>query len=308
MPTLPPINIQIQRGINASCKDCSIPIDKRSKRCRHCHQRQLMKTRYPKSVVKTGHILECAYCGTSQISYQTAVHGHGRCRQCYFHFKRTVKRTKKRFADRINHGTCYEDKDGVVRYAEELLVCQIGEVEQGVDSGEAIDNEGHNTLSLLPSTLISLGSADENQNYYDEKEDYGDDDEEELKESSGEIMRFTVGQAWGALRRCWKAFRIANNADDEIQQAKYARRIQSLERVLNIQVNDFYGILPQQDLKQMQQQQEKKKEEEHGITDENRGDGEYKEDVILVRRENVVSKRGVCYHHRNDDNNNNNNF
>jgi hypothetical protein len=239
---------------------------------------------------------------------------NGRCRECYFHFKRTISRGRKskRPADRINHGTCYEDKDGVVRCAEELLVCQIGlggGVEQGVDRRETID-DGQQTFALLPLPLISLETMDEYPNGYEEHEDYGDgedEEEEESKESSGEIMRYTVGKAWGALRRCWKAFKIAKNAaggGDDIRMIKYARRIQRLERLLNIQANDFYGILPQQDL----EQQVNEEKEDDRINYENRGNGEYIEDIILVHRGDVVLKKGVCYRPRNNNSSNNNNF
>lgn len=54
---------------------------------------------------------------------------------------------------------------------------------------------------------------------------------------------FTVGSAWGALRRCWTGYRIAKGQDDYEKMVKYAKAIQRLQRLLNISRTEFPDLV-----------------------------------------------------------------
>lgn len=115
MPTLPPLGGQILRGINGYCVDCDASVDRRSKRCRPCHARRLTARRFP---VEKRPLLLCIDCKLP-ISYASKK-GHGRCRSCYFAHK-ALNQEPIRSASRPNSGTAYEDQDGTVRYADDVL-------------------------------------------------------------------------------------------------------------------------------------------------------------------------------------------
>lgn len=219
MPTIPPLHIQIERGINHWCKTCRKAIDKRSIRCRTCHQRQLMSRRYP---LHKRPRLECVDCGCP-ISHKS-YHGHGRCRNCYFDFKRLVGKPKRSLCSSASPSssieTCYEDKDGCLRYASELLSLEREVEARDLDEASSVEDD-----IIVEENIEQI----ENQQLYRVR------------------MCYTVGNAWGALRRCWKEFKIARNAQDYELVIKYAKRIQRLEQLLNIQVNNFDGILPPPD-------------------------------------------------------------
>lgn len=115
MPTLPPLGGQILRGINGHCVDCDASVDRRSKRCRQCHARWLTAKRFP---VDKRPVLACIDCDLP-VSYASKK-GHGRCRAC--HFAHKAQNPKPiRSASRPNSGTAYEDKDGDIRYADDVL-------------------------------------------------------------------------------------------------------------------------------------------------------------------------------------------
>ncbi|MBI4258893.1 MAG: hypothetical protein HY619_08045 [Thaumarchaeota archaeon] len=40
---------------------------------------------------------------------------------------------------------------------------------------------------------------------------------------------FTVGQTWGALRKAWKAYKIAKAQSDSSKMKEYATRIRTLQ-------------------------------------------------------------------------------
>jgi hypothetical protein len=52
-------------------------------------------------------------------------------------------------------------------------------------------------------------------------------------------------QAWGALKKCWKRYRIAKSQGDFNRLRYYAKGVQKFERELGIEVTDFpqIGIL-----------------------------------------------------------------
>ncbi|GEM_PF-4170977 len=170
MPRLRSVGEQILQHVNRTCIDCGVSIDRRSRRCRRCHQRSVMNRRYPPS---RRPILICKICG-NLVSYQS----RGRCRRCY-NAHRTNNPRPKRPASRYLAGSSYKNLDGERVFADEL---------PGFES------------------------------------------------------EITVAAAWGCLRRCWRAFKIANSNNDEEMRSKYANRIRNLERLLNIEINEFRDV------------------------------------------------------------------
>lgn len=167
VPSLPPLEVQIIRGLNRYCRLCNVPVDRRSKTCKRCHLIVVALNRFPPH----GRVmLTCRDCGGA-ISYRSA-RGHGRCRNCHFQQLKENPRPK-RSAFRDVAGTAYQGIDGNVRYANDKL------------------------------------------------------------------KGFTVASAWGSLRRCWKAVRIARNNGDEEAVNKYLSRVRYLQRLLNLEVSDF---------------------------------------------------------------------
>jgi hypothetical protein len=47
-------------------------------------------------------------------------------------------------------------------------------------------------------------------------------------------MAYTTGQTWGALRKTWKAYRIAKVQNNPGDMKKYAERIRSLQAELGV--------------------------------------------------------------------------
>ena len=58
-----------------------------------------------------------------------------------------------------------------------------------------------------------------------------------LKSSSN--MAYTTGQTWGALRKAWKAYRIAKVQNSNTDMRKYAERIRSLQAELGVSQASF---------------------------------------------------------------------
>ena len=58
-----------------------------------------------------------------------------------------------------------------------------------------------------------------------------------LKFSSN--MAYTTGQTWGALRKAWKAYRIAKVQNSNTDMVKYATRIRSLQAELGVSQASF---------------------------------------------------------------------
>jgi len=50
---------------------------------------------------------------------------------------------------------------------------------------------------------------------------------------------FSRGQTWGALRKCWKAYKIAKAQRDRNSMVEYAKRIQTLQKELGLEVSKF---------------------------------------------------------------------
>ncbi len=52
-------------------------------------------------------------------------------------------------------------------------------------------------------------------------------------------MAYTTGQTWGALRKAWKAYRIAKVQNSNTDMKKYAERIRSLQAELGVSQASF---------------------------------------------------------------------
>jgi len=51
--------------------------------------------------------------------------------------------------------------------------------------------------------------------------------------------KFTKGQTWGALKKAWKAYKIAKVQNDRKKMEEYAKRIQTLQKELGLTVAKF---------------------------------------------------------------------
>ncbi len=51
--------------------------------------------------------------------------------------------------------------------------------------------------------------------------------------------KFTKGQTWGALKKAWKAYKIAKVQNDKERMKEYAKRIQTLQKELGLTVAKF---------------------------------------------------------------------
>ena len=52
-------------------------------------------------------------------------------------------------------------------------------------------------------------------------------------------MAYSVGQTWAALKKNWKAYKIAKVKNDRVGMLKYAHRIRDLQRELNVPIAKF---------------------------------------------------------------------
>ena len=50
---------------------------------------------------------------------------------------------------------------------------------------------------------------------------------------------FTTGQTWGALKKAWKAYKIAKVQNDKPQMKEYATRIRTLQNDLGVRQAEF---------------------------------------------------------------------
>ncbi|MEM2760955.1 MAG: hypothetical protein QXU32_13100 [Nitrososphaerales archaeon] len=50
---------------------------------------------------------------------------------------------------------------------------------------------------------------------------------------------FTKGQTWGALKKAWKAYKIAKAHNDRSKMKEYATRIRTLQSDLGIRQAEF---------------------------------------------------------------------
>ncbi|MGQ9782208.1 MAG: hypothetical protein ACUVQ8_08230 [Nitrososphaeria archaeon] len=50
---------------------------------------------------------------------------------------------------------------------------------------------------------------------------------------------FTTGQTWGALKKAWKAYKIAKVQNDKAKMLEYAKRIRTLQEELKVEKAKF---------------------------------------------------------------------
>ena len=55
-------------------------------------------------------------------------------------------------------------------------------------------------------------------------------------------MSYTAGQTWGALRKAWKAYRIAKVENDQAAMLKYAERVRTLQKQLGLPTSKFPNV------------------------------------------------------------------
>jgi len=53
---------------------------------------------------------------------------------------------------------------------------------------------------------------------------------------------YSRGQTWGALRKAWKAYKIAKVRNDQVGMLKYADRIRALQRELGVPQSRFPNL------------------------------------------------------------------
>lgn len=50
---------------------------------------------------------------------------------------------------------------------------------------------------------------------------------------------YTTGQTWGALKKAWKAYKIAKVQSDKTRMMEYAKRIRTLQEELKVEKAKF---------------------------------------------------------------------
>jgi hypothetical protein len=53
------------------------------------------------------------------------------------------------------------------------------------------------------------------------------------------MSTYTTGQTWGALRKAWKAYKIAKVQNDSVRMKEYANRIRTLQAQLGVPPSTF---------------------------------------------------------------------
>ncbi len=56
------------------------------------------------------------------------------------------------------------------------------------------------------------------------------------------MSNYSTGQTWGALRKSWKAYRIAKVQNDTSKMREYATRIRTLQGELGVTKATFPGL------------------------------------------------------------------
>ncbi len=52
-------------------------------------------------------------------------------------------------------------------------------------------------------------------------------------------QNYTKGQTWGALKKAWKAYKIAKVQNDKEKMLEYAKRIRTLQEELGLPKSKF---------------------------------------------------------------------
>jgi hypothetical protein len=53
------------------------------------------------------------------------------------------------------------------------------------------------------------------------------------------MSTYTTGQTWGALKKAWKAYKIAKVQNDGIRMKEYSERIRTLQTQLGVPQTTF---------------------------------------------------------------------
>ncbi len=217
MPTLPPLSVQIEKGINSWCVWCQCPVDRRSIRCRRCHSTWVATKMYPSSKRLKR---ECRDCG-SEISHKSAK-GKGRCKRC----------------DIIHRGNpaAYDN------------YCHY--------NGSLATNEEVPAMTAMIRSSNTYGHKNPDSSHYDNQESIHTSSEasqvdEYRRQKRNDCLQpiqkvcnndiliseetFAVANAWVCLGKCWSNFKIAQCKDDQESMAVYGRRIRYLSRLLKLQ-------------------------------------------------------------------------
>jgi hypothetical protein len=56
----------------------------------------------------------------------------------------------------------------------------------------------------------------------------------ESSKSPPEAVTHTKGQTWAALKKCWRAYKIAKVKGEEANMVEYAKRVRSLQLELGL--------------------------------------------------------------------------
>jgi len=55
-----------------------------------------------------------------------------------------------------------------------------------------------------------------------------------MSKPSAKAVTHTEGQTWAALKKCWRAYKIAKVRSEKEKMVEYANRIRSLQRELGL--------------------------------------------------------------------------
>jgi len=58
----------------------------------------------------------------------------------------------------------------------------------------------------------------------------------------GTVTSYSEGQTWGALKKAWRAYRIAKVQNDQVAMLKYAERIRTLQKELGLPLSNFPNV------------------------------------------------------------------
>lgn len=217
MPNLPPLSVQIEKGINSWCADCKCPIEQRSMRCRRCHSALVARKMYPpEKRLKR----ECRDCG-KEISHKSAK-GKRRCKACdiihrgnpaayddYSHYNGSLATREE--ASTGNH-TDNENKGSACR-----------------QKNPASHHDRYERVRVANEVIRANEYRHENRNNCPQPIQ---------RVCDNDILAFnrifTMADAWAALGKCWRDFKIAQSKDDQESMAIYRRRIQFLGRLLKL--------------------------------------------------------------------------
>ncbi len=60
-----------------------------------------------------------------------------------------------------------------------------------------------------------------------------------MPKPSTKATKYTTGQTWAALKKCWHAYRIAKVKNERDKMVEYAKKIRSLQQELGVEQASF---------------------------------------------------------------------